>query len=175
MLCQQCGQREAEIYLVQTLNGEKTQTHLCAQCAANSAITMTPISFASFLQGFVDAPKLFGECAQPKQAEASCPLCGQSLTELSRTGKAGCPSCYKTFAPQMAAMIRSVQAGNSKHIGKIPQSAGEARACRELEQYKQKLSEAVAKEEFEEAAKLRDAIRALEGGTADGKMVRGEQ
>ena len=53
--------------------------------------------------------------------------------------------------------------GKREHVGKIPKHLG-GRIGREkkIEKLKEKLSIAVGKQEFEEAAKLRDEIQSLE-------------
>lgn len=93
--------------------------------------------------------------------QISCPACHLSFEEFSKTGKLGCSECYHAFRPQMKQVLRSIH-GNDTHTGKIPHSAdGKLRAKRELEALKLKLNDAVAAEQFEEAAKLRDEIKAL--------------
>lgn len=55
--------------------------------------------------------------------------------------------------------------GNTEHMGKIPNSSGEARELsRELLELRQDLKRAIDKEDYEEAAKLRDQIQTLQEG-----------
>lgn len=160
MLCQKCGKNEAEVYLVQTLNGERTEALLCAVCAAENGFGASPISFTSFLQSFIGEPGVMG-FAEKYDEELKCGVCGQTLTEIKRTGKAGCAECYSVFKTQMETIIKNVQAGNT-HTGKYPKKAGYVSVNREIGALRNELTQAVEKEEFEKAAALRDRIKALE-------------
>ena len=58
-------------------------------------------------------------------------------------------------------MLTSIH-GNAAHTGKIAKNASKKlKAKRELEQLSKQLDEAVAKQDFERAATLRDQINAL--------------
>lgn len=93
--------------------------------------------------------------------QISCPACHMSFQEFAKTGKLGCSECYNAFRPQMKQVLGSVH-GNIAHTGKIPKSAGgKLQAKRELETLKLKLNEAIASERFEDAASLRDQIKAM--------------
>jgi protein arginine kinase activator len=78
----------------------------------------------------------------------------------------GCGECYKTFGKELESIFKNVQS-SSRHNGKFPQKAGaEHLMKRELDKLRLTLAKAVESEEYEEAAKLRDRIRELEGGRA---------
>ena len=54
--------------------------------------------------------------------------------------------------------------GNSRHVGKLPESADENfKKQRQISSLKEDLRAAVSREDFEQAALLRDKIRELEG------------
>ena len=55
--------------------------------------------------------------------------------------------------------------GKTKHEGKIPLSdvTNETKQASEIASLRAKLAEAIENEDFEQAAKLRDEIRTLEG------------
>ena len=56
--------------------------------------------------------------------------------------------------------------GNTEHIGKAAESAGEQnRIQNEIEELKSQLQKAIDDQEFEKAAELRDKIKSLEGNT----------
>jgi protein arginine kinase activator len=55
--------------------------------------------------------------------------------------------------------------GSTQHLGKIPHKSGEAfEQGREMLELRQALKLAVDQEDYEQAAKLRDRIRAIEEG-----------
>ncbi len=151
MLCQNCGKHTATYHFTQNINGETTETHLCAHCAAQKA----PDTGVSDL-----FDSLFFGTSLPRRA-AVCESCGMTLSELSRTGKAGCAACYKTFAAELRPTLRRLY-GTAVHTGKAPADASEdLRRKRRLSEAKRELSAAIDAQEFERAAALRDEIRSL--------------
>ena len=170
MLCEKCKERNATVYIKNIVNDQQTEMHLCAQCAAEMGVTQglnNPFlnlseEFDSMLNtfpfgGFFGAPekKIFDKAE-------SCPLCGASLTDIRRTGRAGCPNCYSLFGHILDPIIRKIH-GDTSHNGRIPASAGaELSSKRQLEELKSQLKTAISNEDFENAARLRDEIRTLE-------------
>jgi len=88
-----------------------------------------------------------------------CPGCGFSQADFKKTGRLGCPQCYETFADALGTLIKQMHKG-TEHTGKVPQ-----RLVRTLEreshlkELQRNLRKAVASEDFESAATLRDKIR----------------
>jgi protein arginine kinase activator len=157
LLCQNCGEREARISITQIVNNLKTQIHLCHQCAQQSGHADSVSALQKMLAGMVDwGPQSIGK-------GKTCPGCGLSEIELRQRGRFGCGQCYQTWEPLVKTIIGRVQ-GRTTHTGKIPLSAGSrVRAQRELGELKDKLQTAVKEERFEDAARLRDRIRGLQG------------
>ena len=95
-------------------------------------------------------------------AHDACPVCGMTAGEFRRVGRVGCSNCYSYFADYMPGLIQRIH-GNSRHTGKVP-VRGEARLAEKQKavQLRQELQQAIAEENFERAAELRDAIRNLE-------------
>lgn len=58
MLCQNCGQREANVKYTQIINGVKKEMTLCDICAKELGLedihVNMPIDFSSFLGDFLD-------------------------------------------------------------------------------------------------------------------------
>jgi len=157
MLCQNCHKNEATATVTQSLNGEMSVSHLCGECAAKLGLNFGAFpTLNSMLSDF------FSDFAPMTRPVPRCPLCGASYEEFARTGKAGCASCYTTFYDQLLPSLQRLH-GKTRHNGKLPGSASvKARVADQAEHLKQQLAEAVSKQEFEEAAKLRDQITALE-------------
>ncbi len=69
MICQKCHEREATVFISQTINQETTQTHLCAQCAAEQGqvfnagpVPLHPFGdFGDFLNEIVQQAQQMGE------------------------------------------------------------------------------------------------------------------
>ena len=92
----------------------------------------------------------------------TCPNCGMSYADFQQTGKIGCSVCYGTFRRQLEPLLRRIH-GTSTHSGKIPRrSGGTLELKQEIKRLRGELKEKVAQEEYEEAARLRDEVRALE-------------
>ncbi len=177
MKCEKCGEREATFFYQKQTNGHSASGSLCQSCAAeagllggvNIAKTMGNTLSSFFASDF---PNLFGDIFEFTQktpvtgrtSTTACPQCGTTWAELAKEGKMGCPTCYSTFAEQLSHSIRSMH-GNATHTGRAPakrQAALEKKT--RLENLKKNLKAAIESENFEEAARLRDEIRAITDG-----------
>jgi protein arginine kinase activator len=99
----------------------------------------------------------------PAYESPPCSGCGTRLGEISQTGRVGCPECYRYFSERLTPYIRRVH-GPAMHTGAIPQSAGEyLYNKRRLTELQNSLQEAIARQEFERCAELRDEISSLKG------------
>jgi protein arginine kinase activator len=160
MLCQNCQQREANVHITKTINGETKKLYLCDQCAQKTQevnFVFHPGVIPDFLQA------LFGFTSMPQNPkEEACPQCGRTLSQITQAGKLGCSQCYQKFEPQLEPLLRKIH-GGGHHVGKIPTRQGAAiRGKVEVQKLKEKLQQLVQNEEFEAAAVLRDQIRQLE-------------
>ncbi len=102
---------------------------------------------------------------EKKEEVPVCKSCHMTYEEFLKVGKFGCSQCYATFGKVFDKSLKQIQ-GNETHHGKIPKGFVSATTqmienLSEIEKLSLKLQYAVEKEEFEEAAKLRDQIRAL--------------
>ncbi|WP_420853977.1 UvrB/UvrC motif-containing protein [Staphylococcus ratti] len=95
--------------------------------------------------------------------EKRCPTCQMSLKDIAHVGKFGCRDCYVTFKEDVYDIVRRVQGGHMTHSGKYPQSSHQKRALKQqIEAKQEKLQALVEAQAFEEAAIVRDEIKALE-------------
>ena len=96
------------------------------------------------------------------QEEKHCPTCGMTLTDIAKVGKFGCHDCYETFKDDVPQIIRRVQAGTGAHTGKIPVSSRSKIQLKQQIAEKEKILQGLIEEQaFEDAAVLRDEIKAL--------------
>lgn len=158
MLCQICGKKEATVHLTQVLNNEMRKMHLCEQCAQASGIDIdTPVSVTNFLLGLGVSKKTSAETAG-----RTCPQCRMRFSDFKKASRLGCQNCYVTFAEELETLLHGMQKGE-RHVGKKPvHYAGAVNVSVSLASLKQALAEAVASENYEEAARIRDQIRAAE-------------
>jgi len=161
MKCDLCD-KEAVVHLTQVVDGEMKEYHLCEEHAQEQGIDIdSPISITDILMGL-------GQ--KEKQSVAggltlSCPRCGMARDEFRKTGRLGCPDCYKTFMAELAAAVKAMH-HSTQHIGKIPAREGsQTRIKSKIARLQKDLETAVAREEFEAAAKIRDEIKSSQSET----------
>ncbi|MBQ6829903.1 MAG: UvrB/UvrC motif-containing protein [Clostridia bacterium] len=163
MLCDHCKKNTATTHVKQTVNGVTTEMNLCAQCAAQQGLYTSFGNFGLDLGDFWGS--LFAEPSKRTRDDSvRCPDCGRSFREIAECGKAGCPSCYLTFYDRLLPSIQRIH-GKTQHTGKTAGKAEEqVKIEHQLAELKKELERCVTAQEYEECARLRDRIRALEEG-----------
>jgi protein arginine kinase activator len=157
MLCEICKVEEATVHLTQVIDGAIKKLHLCEGCAKNTGFDLQgPISITDILLGM--GGKL--EDTSKPSVERSCPRCHMRRTDFKKSGRFGCATCYETFAEDLPPLLRAMHR-NDRHIGKIPASeAVRITALHELNSLQEELNQAIAAENYELAAGVRDRITA---------------
>ena len=158
MLCENCKKREATVFYEENINGRKTSYKLCPDCAAEKGVNIPDfgremLNFGGDLFG----GGLFGgllNAALPRHArigvpreargEKRCPVCGSTLADITRNGRLGCGECYSVFGGM------PLPKPQKQPDEQPPENAAPTR---------DELKEAVAAENFEEAARIRDVLR----------------
>ena len=147
---------------MEILKGQKIEKHLCDLHAAEEGLSVkgvhTPIN--ELLTNFV---KLHSGAAPAVVGEQACDECGLTFSSFREHSLLGCPTCYKAFEAQLAPLMERAHDGGTHHMGKVPRraGAGEHRQI-QLGRMRRRLDEAVASEDYELAARLRDDIRKYE-------------
>jgi protein arginine kinase activator len=164
MQCEICHQKEATVHFKHAHDGAVREMHLCDACAAKKGLDLqTPLSLTDFLFGLDGQPR----AAEPQ--EAVCKNCGMRWGHFQKASLLGCPMCYETFGDEMIPVLEGYQKCGP-HVGKVP---SRQRRSSEIALLQKALQEAVANQNFEEAAKLRDRLRDLREESEPG--VRGMQ
>lgn len=161
MLCDHCGTNPAKVHVTKIVNNQMTTFHLCESCAADKGLE--PANVGDFaLTDFL------AQMGKTLPAEASgegegCPYCELKLQDFKKSGRLGCPQCYVAFEQHLRGLLRRLH-GGTQHVGKVylPPDPTQAERQERLMGLRRKLDQAVASEDFERAASLRDEIRALE-------------
>ena len=154
MLCQNCGKREATTHYHSLINGVVKDKYLCSECAVTEKETsIKENDIYKMLTSF------FNDGAVPNLKTVKCEFCGTSFSDIRRTGKVGCGNCYSVFKEQLTPTLQRIH-GRTTHIGKHPCNNNEKQDI--LDDLKQQLKTAIEKENYEEAAKIRDLIRQKE-------------
>jgi len=165
MKCDICRQRDATVHLTEIINNKMTKLHLCEHCAKDKSQEMEEhFGLADLLSGLADlAPIVEKEEKVAAGPTIKCTNCGFSFQNFRKMGRLGCPKCYDTFKNQLSPLLRKIH-GSDTHVGKMPSKKEVARDKGVLvDDLRHGLERAIKQEEFEEAARLRDQIRNLEG------------
>lgn len=152
MQCEECGIRPAEVVMTTVIGGQTTTRHLCRECVKKYKAGDVQAVLAAVLSAM-------GQ--QKKAPDITCPHCGETYAEFQKTGMLGCAECYQAFRQELTPMITRVQ-GRTQHAGRRPPvSREEQERLARMDALRAEMEAAVAVEDFEEAARLRDALRAL--------------
>lgn len=167
MLCEECQEREATVHYTEVVNGQRTEYHLCEQCAREKgelefSLGFDPgFSIHNLLAGLLDMGNPSLQVGKKTSQDRQCPTCGMSYAQFSQTGRLGCGDCYTAFQRQLEPLLRRIQ-GTSSHSGKVPgRQGGKLKLEREIGRLTLEQERAVEQEEFEKAAELRDQLKEL--------------
>ena len=134
------------------------KVNLCEACSKEKGV-QDPTSFAlaDLLLG-IGAAEEIEKGALAKR----CSVCGFSQADFKKTGRLGCSECYGTFAEGLGSLLKAMHKG-TEHIGKLPERAQRTMALnQQMRALTENLQKAVADENYETAASLRDQIKQLE-------------
>jgi len=164
MQCERCKKNVATVHLTEIVKDEKSEKHLCEQCAKEEGYTIkTHVSLQDLLTAFISA---HGEAED--MAGTTCPDCGITYVDFRNEGRFGCPSDYDVFREALDPLLEKVH-GGMEHTGKLPTHAGESQLKqRQMMTLRRQLREAVGQEDYEEAARLRDLIQEMEASDGTG-------
>ena len=173
MLCDRCKIRDAKVLYTEIINGAKTEQHLCEECATdytsfqmekpllNSDMTLNSL-ISTLLGAYQKNTSSKPGVSKPNLV---CENCKTTFDEFLQRGRFGCAHCYKSFYNELGKTLRGIQ-GAQAHTGKRPKgymssSDKVIKNLSEEDRLSLDLQQAIEKEEFEEAARLRDLIRQL--------------
>jgi protein arginine kinase activator len=166
MLCEMCKEQIATIHYTEVLpNSQPKKMALCEACAKQKNLPIaTQFSVADILKGLTQAVQ-----AEEEDPTAKCPRCGLTFARFRKGGRMGCAACYDAFQPKIQAILEEIHR-DKQHVGKVPKCiAQQSGATAELAELHQELKEAVDKEQYEQAAILRDRIQSLKSNVQDQK------
>jgi protein arginine kinase activator len=161
--CGRCA-KPAVLHITEIRHGEVQALHYCEACAKDY------LSQAE-AGGPPDDEVSPDEVDLPIEAEADsdegdidlvCPSCGITFKEFRKQGRLGCPHDYVAFQKELIPLLENIH-GETQHTGKIPKRAPHASQHQfKLVRLRNRLRAAVDDELYEDAARLRDEIQALE-------------
>ena len=161
MICDNCHERDAVVNLTKVKDGTVRQQHLCERCAAEQGVETTVATPKPALSDFLQAVNQQAVAAPGDQS--ACHFCGATARDFRQSGRVGCARCYNAFERSLRELLRRLH-GNAKHTGRkyVPPTAAVLEAAGTLGQLREELRRAIAAEQFELAAQLRDRVRNAE-------------
>jgi protein arginine kinase activator len=156
--CQRC-QNPATLHITEILSDSKfEEIHLCEQCAPK----FFQEAQAKALPGKALTKEHIGEAEEGLFGQQECPNCGMKFVDFRNSGRLGCPHDYQAFREDLLPLLENIH-GETRHVDKTPRRYPETKKTeQELTQLRGRLKQAVTREDYEEAVRLRDRIRALE-------------
>lgn len=159
MQCSICKEKPATVHLTQIVGDKMQKLDLCEDCAKAKGVN-DPAGFA-----LADLMLGLGASQQIEEAtggaDVKCSRCGFTQADFKKSGRLGCPECYKTFSEGLSGLLKSMHKG-TRHVGKAPEALKASRETADkLKALQKKLAKAIDSENFEEAAQLRDEIKQI--------------
>ncbi len=172
MLCQNCGENEANINYKQVINGVKKELHLCENCYKELGLQSLdfnlPMNFSSIFGDFLNEYEEEQFPLMQINENLKCDVCNMTYNEFLDTGKFGCENCYKTFSNKINPLLEKLQGTNSYKGRKALENSNAevkqdtAKENSKIEELKEKLKQLIKEEKYEEAAKVRDEIKKID-------------
>ncbi len=163
MLCDICGKNPATVHLTEIIDEAMNELHLCEECAHQKSAQMEQqFGLSDLLAGMVEVAKPGKEKEIEAATRVKCASCGLTYADFKKIGRLGCGECYSSFRKYLTPLLKRIH-GSNLHVGKSPLKVAKVLKKRiDLQELRNRLQEAIEKEEFEEAAKIRDQLKELE-------------
>lgn len=183
--CQRCKKAVATVHLTEVDRNGNRERHLCDRCAAEEGLKpqQSHVSINELLTSFV-----LQQSGVQQLTRLTCSSCGATFADFRNLGLMGCPGCYDAFETALLPLLERAH-NDTRHVGKAPRSSRKPTAAPSVEppatlpaappsappvaapaarsavadvkRLRKELDAAVAAENFELAARLRDSLKAL--------------
>lgn len=164
MKCHSCT-NPATVHLTDIVDGHKKELHLCQACAEKQELLQKQeLNLPAIIQALI-GPHI--GALTDKLSRLTCPTCGIKYMEFRAEGRLGCPHDYEVFRAGLEPLLQRIHR-SLKHAGKVPKRRCRAGYNADLIELRRQLREAVDREAYEEAARLRDLIRQKEATDESG-------
>ena len=161
MKCQKCT-KAASLHITEVLSDDQyEEMHLCEECAHKYLYENQQKGGGPKTSTVAGALEESGSIGGPGR---ECPQCGLKFVDFRNSGRLGCPHDYQEFREELTQLLENIH-GETKHCGKVPRRLPQNKQTQsELTQLRKQLQQAVTREAYEDAARIRDRIRQLEEG-----------
>lgn len=164
MKCQKCA-KPATFHITDIERGKPREYHFCDEHArqhltppeeAHESAPMSELAKKLIVSGT-------GAEREPSPADRqSCPFCQITFLEFRNSGRLGCPYDYEVFRDELMPLLENIHE-ETRHSGKVPKRAPRnSQQQTTLIQLRNDLKRAVAAEDYETAARVRDKIKSIE-------------
>jgi len=156
MKCQKCP-NAATLHITEIVSEDHVEElHLCEVCAHKYLADPQPKT------GKSSGGSATSREEEPAATQRECEMCGIKFVDFRNTGRLGCPHDYEMFREELLQLLENIH-GETRHVGKVPRRLPQSKQTQaELMQLRKQLLQAVHREAYEDAARLRDRIRQLE-------------
>lgn len=164
--CRRCS-KPATLHITEIRDGDVQVLHLCESCAheyVHTEATDEPDDMEPFAGKIGEMPS----DAEMEQLDALvCPNCEITFKEFRSQGRLGCPHDYIAFEEELLPLLENIH-NETQHCGKYPKrSPHSSQQQYQLIRLRNELGQAVSREDYEAAARLRDEIQGLESELSD--------
>ncbi len=165
MDCQLC-RKPATFHITDIERGKPKVYHFCDEHAhqhlSPSAEAGSKPEISSLAEKLSQGGLEMAKGEAPGAEKQTCPLCQMSFQEFRNTGRLGCPYDYEVFRDELMPLLENIHE-ETRHTGKYPRRAPRDPVRQtELIQLRNELKRAIAAEDYEMAARVRDKIKAIE-------------
>ncbi|MDA7618857.1 UvrB/UvrC motif-containing protein [Akkermansiaceae bacterium] len=170
--CDYC-EKKATVFFTQVTEGKMKKTSLCESCAQQQGIAdPNGLLMADQLMGSPVPQEQVGlEVFPLSEVVGECPTCAFTLEDYRKVGRLGCGDCYVAFGQEIEQRLPVLHKG-FKHEGRSPAGLVEQEQRRSLvDGLNDRLQKAIASEDYEEAAKVRDELQAAVADQQEGEAL----
>ncbi len=164
MKCQKCP-KPATFHITDIERGKPKEFHFCDEHARQHLSPATESGEKPEISSLAEKLSQGGLEAAREATSAEkqvCPLCQTSFQEFRNTGRLGCPYDYEVFRDELMPLLENIHE-ETRHTGKFPRRAPRDPVRQtELIQLRNEQKRAIAAEDYEAAARIRDKIKAIE-------------
>jgi len=169
MKCQHCD-KTATFHITELTNPDGPAImHLCEEHARDFFSQEGSSHPATALNKMLSKQLKLEKISEELSAvdKKQCPMCGITFADFRKGGRLGCPYDYIAFEEDLEPLLVNIH-GATSHAGKSPRNqTGTPQRQFRLKQLKDEMKQAIEKEQYELAGKLRDRIVAIEQGESD--------
>jgi protein arginine kinase activator len=167
MKCQKCA-KLATFHITDIERGKPREYHFCDEHARQHLTPSEPEVEAQPMSELAKKLIVSGGAGGAREGGASpadkqtCPVCQITFAEFRNSGRLGCPYDYEVFRDELMPLLENIH-DETRHSGKVPRRAPRnSQQQTTLIQLRNDLKRAVAAEDYETAARVRDKIKVIE-------------